>query len=192
MEWQPYKDCCVRNAGSLDADVGFCPDCGHPLMRCMAFAECRSLVTPTQPCPTCVAPVLMIDAGAVVTASAGERMSVPLVLLNASTAGRTLWVKRVAKRDGKTEQPITLDWEQLEARTEQGMALDTPPGGLPIAQLLKLSGLTASTSDALRLIAQGGVRVDGARAADKALTFASGRSLVVQVGKRRFARVTLK
>jgi hypothetical protein len=127
MEWQPYKDCCVRNAGSVDPDVGFCPDCGHPLMRCMAFAECRSLVTPTQPCPTCLAPVLMIDAGAVVTASAGERMSVPLVLLNASTAGRTLWVKRAAKRDGKTEQPITLDWEQLEARAEQSIALDTPP-----------------------------------------------------------------
>lgn len=127
MDWQPYRDCCVRAAGTVESDVGFCPDCGHPLMRCIAFAECRSLVTPTQPCPTCVAPVLMIDAGAVVTAKAGERMSVPLILLNSSSAGRTLWLKRVSKRDGNSEEQITLPWEQLDARTERRITLDTPP-----------------------------------------------------------------
>ncbi|RPI41731.1 MAG: tyrosine--tRNA ligase, partial [Betaproteobacteria bacterium] len=39
---------------------------------------------------------------------------------------------------------------------------------------------------------QGGVRIDGDRISDKGLVFAGGTSLVVQVGKRRFARVTLK
>ncbi|MEO8259099.1 MAG: hypothetical protein ABI868_17255 [Acidobacteriota bacterium] len=127
MDWHPYKDCCVRAAGTVDSDVGYCPDCGHVLMRCVAFTECRSLVTPTQPCPSCVAPILMIDAGAVVTAKAGERMSVPLILLNSSPAGRTLWLKRVAKRDGTAEEQITLPWEQLDARTERRISLDTPP-----------------------------------------------------------------
>ncbi len=127
MDWQPYKDCCVRSAATVDADVGYCPDCGHVLMRCAAFSECRSLVTPTQPCVSCVAPVLMIDSGAVISAKAGERMSVPLILLNSSTAGRTLWLKRIAKREGRTEEQITLPWEQLDARTERRLTLDTPP-----------------------------------------------------------------
>jgi hypothetical protein len=127
MDWQPYKNCCIRAAGSVDNDVRFCPDCGHVLMRCVAFADCGGLVTPMQPCPSCVAPVLMIDSGAVTTAKAGERMSVPLIMLNSSAAGRTLWLKRVAKRDGKTEEQITLPWEQLDARTERRISLDTPP-----------------------------------------------------------------
>ena len=90
----------------------------------MAFTECRSLVTPTQPFLRAWRLVLTIDAGAVVTAKAGERMSVPLILLNSSTAGRTLWLKRVAKRE---EKNITLPWEQLDARTERHISLDTPP-----------------------------------------------------------------
>jgi hypothetical protein len=96
-------------------------------MRCVAFADCGGLVAPMQPCPSCVAPVLMIDSGAVTTAKAGERMSVPLIVLNSSVSGRTLWLKRVAKRDGKTEEQITLPWEQLDARTQRRISLDTPP-----------------------------------------------------------------
>ncbi|TVQ91612.1 MAG: tyrosine--tRNA ligase [Chromatiaceae bacterium] len=59
--------------------------------------------------------------------------------------------------------------------------------GLP--QLLKAAGLVASTSEALRLIAQGGVRVDGERVNDAHADFTAGCSHVLQVGKRRFARV---
>jgi tyrosyl-tRNA synthetase len=65
------------------------------------------------------------------------------------------------------------------------------PGGMPIATLLKAAGLVASTSEALRLVAQGGVRIDGERVEDKALHVAAGSVHVVQVGKRRFARVRL-
>jgi tyrosyl-tRNA synthetase len=89
---------------------------------------------------------------------------------------------------------------EFEARFREGampkdmpeIALDAPANGLPIAQLLKQAQLTASTSDALRLIDQGGVRVNGERISDKALLLAAGASFVVQVGKRRFARVVLK
>jgi tyrosyl-tRNA synthetase len=60
-----------------------------------------------------------------------------------------------------------------------------------LTQILKRVGLTSSTSEAMRMIEQGGVRVDGAKVADKALALARGQSVVVQVGKRKFARVTL-
>jgi tyrosyl-tRNA synthetase len=63
--------------------------------------------------------------------------------------------------------------------------------GIALPQLIKQAGLTASTSEALRAIEQGGVRIDGERAADKGLKLAAGAKLVLQVGKRRFARVTL-
>jgi tyrosyl-tRNA synthetase len=64
-------------------------------------------------------------------------------------------------------------------------------GGIALAQLLKEAGLTPSTSESLRMIEQGGVRIDGERAADKALRLAAGATVVLQVGKRKFARVTL-
>jgi len=63
--------------------------------------------------------------------------------------------------------------------------------GLTIAQLCKQAGLTASTSEALRLIEQGGIKLDGDRVSDKALVVAVGSTVVVQAGKRRFARVTV-
>jgi len=69
---------------------------------------------------------------------------------------------------------------------------DVRLGGAPLAigALLKQAGLAASTSEALRLVGQGGVRIDGALISDKALKVGAG-TIVVQVGKRKFARVTL-
>jgi tyrosyl-tRNA synthetase len=61
---------------------------------------------------------------------------------------------------------------------------------LAIGVLLKQAGLAPSTSEALRLIDQGGVRIDGATVSDRGLKLAAGR-YVVQVGKRKFARVTI-
>ena len=63
--------------------------------------------------------------------------------------------------------------------------------GLAIAQILKQARLTPSTSDALRMIEQGGVRLNGERVSDKGLRVAIGATVVVQVGKRKFARVTV-
>ena len=61
---------------------------------------------------------------------------------------------------------------------------------LAIGSLLKQAGLAPSTSEALRLVEQGGVRIDGTVISDKALKVTAG-TMVVQVGKRKFARVTL-
>ena len=88
---------------------------------------------------------------------------------------------------------------EFEARFREGaMPAEMPEvsvetGGRPmaIAQVLKACGLTSSTSEALRMIEQGGVRVGGERVADKALQLDSGATLVLQVGKRKFARVKL-
>ncbi|RLA38204.1 MAG: tyrosine--tRNA ligase [Gammaproteobacteria bacterium] len=71
------------------------------------------------------------------------------------------------------------------------VTLPTQDGELPIANLLKAAGLVTSTSEALRLIDQGGVRIDGEKVADRSLRIGAGSCAVYQVGKRRFARVTL-
>ena len=63
--------------------------------------------------------------------------------------------------------------------------------GLALSQVLKQAGLTASTSEALRMIEQGGVKVNGEKVSDKAHQLAKGTHVVLQVGKRKFARVTL-
>ncbi len=78
-------------------------------------------------------------------------------------------------------QPEEMDQVQLVA----------PQGALAIANLLKEAGLTTSTSEALRMIKQGAVRIDGVRIEDRGLRIEAGNCHVVQVGKRRFARVTV-
>jgi tyrosyl-tRNA synthetase len=62
---------------------------------------------------------------------------------------------------------------------------------LPIAQLLKQAGLTASTTEALRMIEQGGVKLNGEKVSDRTFTLTRGQTVVVQIGKRKFAKVTL-
>ena len=69
------------------------------------------------------------------------------------------------------------------------VTLQSAGAGLPIAQLAKQAGIVDSTSEALRLIAQRGLRIDGDVVADKGLAIAAGRTVVVQAGKRKFARV---
>jgi len=87
----------------------------------------------------------------------------------------------------------------FEARFRQGAMPSVMPEvtltggaeGLPISQALKQAGLAASTSDALRMIDQGGVKLDGAKLSDKALKLKTGEIIVAQVGKRKFARITV-
>lgn len=61
-----------------------------------------------------------------------------------------------------------------------------------IAQLLKLAGLVASTSEAFRAIEQGGIKLDSEKVADKGLMLTRGATVVAQVGKRKFARITIQ
>jgi tyrosyl-tRNA synthetase len=66
-----------------------------------------------------------------------------------------------------------------------------PAAGLPITQLLKQLDLVPSTTEANRLIDQGGVKVNGDRVSDRTLRLTKGETYVIQVGKRKFARITL-
>ena len=60
-----------------------------------------------------------------------------------------------------------------------------------IAQALKLAGLTGSTSEALRMIEQGGVKLDESKVTDKGRSLARGVTVIAQVGKRKFAKITI-
>jgi len=88
---------------------------------------------------------------------------------------------------------------EFDARFREGalpsdipaVTLHASGAGIAIAQLAKQAGIVDSTSEALRLIAQRGLKIDGDVVADKSLVVASGTTVVVQAGKRRFARVTV-
>lgn len=86
----------------------------------------------------------------------------------------------------------------FQTRSKGGIPDDVPEitvtidaENIGVAQLLKLAGLVASTSEAFRAIEQGGVKLDGEKVADKAHSLVKGISVVAQVGKRKFANVTI-
>jgi len=86
--------------------------------------------------------------------------------------------------------------ENFISRFQKGVIPDEMPefnfsADTPVANLLKEAALVKSTSEAMRMIKQGAVKVDGEKIADSKHTFDQGASLVFQVGKRRFARLTL-
>jgi tyrosyl-tRNA synthetase len=70
--------------------------------------------------------------------------------------------------------------------------LEAPPEGLPIAQVLQRSGLTSSTSEALRMIQAGGIRLDGEKIENKALVLTVGTSVVLQKGKKDYRKVNIQ
>jgi tyrosyl-tRNA synthetase len=104
----------------------------------------------------------------------------------------------VARFHGQAAATAAL--ADFEARFRQGALPDEMPEftlpaeeakGLSILQALKQAHLTASTSEAIRMIAQGGVKVGGEKLSDRGLFLPAGAQVVIQVGKRKFARVTV-
>lgn len=89
--------------------------------------------------------------------------------------------------------------EDFIARFQRGAIPDDMPeivlsaedGEMPIASLLKVAGLVSSTSEAIRMIQQGAVKIDGNKIEDRSLLIKKGISAVFQVGKRKFAKITL-
>jgi tyrosyl-tRNA synthetase len=90
--------------------------------------------------------------------------------------------------------------DAAEAEFEQRFRHGVLPDDMPevqvdqgtFAQILKLAGLVDSGSEANRLIEQGGVKIDGERLSDRTLKAARGKTYVIQVGKRKFARVSVR
>jgi tyrosyl-tRNA synthetase len=89
--------------------------------------------------------------------------------------------------------------QEFVSRFQQGampdeipeVSMDSQDGKLGIAHLLKNAGLVSSTSEAFRMIKQGAVKIDGQRVEDRSLEMDVGTTHVYQVGKRKFARVTV-
>ncbi len=89
---------------------------------------------------------------------------------------------------------------EFEARFRRGVLPDDMPeigvasvgGSIPVLQLLKQADLVSSTSEAARMVQQGAVKLDGERVNDKADVVDAGRVVVAQVGKRKFARITVR
>ncbi len=95
--------------------------------------------------------------------------------------------------DGRAAEAALADFE---ARFRQGAIPDEMPefsieGEAALVQILKQTGLTSSTSEAIRMIGQGGVKVDGEKVEDKGLVLKRGQTVVLQIGKRKFARVAI-
>ena len=103
----------------------------------------------------------------------------------------------VARFHGPTAAVAAL--EDFQTRFQRNAIPDDIPevslageGGISVVAVLKQAGLTASTSEAIRMIDQGGVRLDGDKLTDRGLMLESGAVVVLQVGKRKFARITVR
>ncbi|HSM99078.1 MAG TPA: S4 domain-containing protein, partial [Gallionella sp.] len=89
---------------------------------------------------------------------------------------------------------------EFEARFRQGVLPDdmpeitvsAPGGSIAVPQLLKQAGLVDGTSEAMRMIQQGAVKLDGGLINDKSVVVKAGTVVVAQVGKRKFARITVQ
>lgn len=127
MEFTGYNECCRKAA--LNPTAAFCTTCRNPLMRCMNFADCLQLVEPTKPCPVCLKPELVIEAGATVSGGIGARLSLPLKLRNFSRQiARPIYLKRLIKNEsGQAPQDVDLNWEIVEPGAERAFYVDAGP-----------------------------------------------------------------
>jgi len=107
--------------------------------------------------------------------------------------------KELITRYHSTKAADTAE-QDFQLRFQQGgipsdlpeVTVNSNDGEIQIANLLKDAGLTSSTSEALRMIKQGAVRIDGDRVEDGALKVAVGTRAIFQVGKRKFVKVLVK
>jgi tyrosyl-tRNA synthetase len=96
-------------------------------------------------------------------------------------------------KTGQQEQDNFIAQFQKGAMPDEipDVHLQADKEGLLIANVIKMAGLTESTSDAIRMIQQGAVKIDGERVSEKNHMLKSGQTVVLQVGKRRYARIIL-
>jgi len=111
---------------------------------------------------------------------------------------KVIFAQEIVRRfhDKRAAENALMDFE---ARFKNGALPDVIPqytlqagdSGIGIAQMMKQSGLTASTSAAFRMLELGGVKLDGEKVSDKSLNLTKGRTVILQVGKRKFAKIHL-
>jgi tyrosyl-tRNA synthetase len=111
---------------------------------------------------------------------------------------KVIFAKEVVARF-HSERDAEVALTNFEARFKHGVLPENMPeknlhsegDGLPIAKILKQTGLTTSTTEALRMVEQGGVKLNGQKISDKNLKIKSGTTAIVQVGKRKFSKVKI-
>lgn len=89
-------------------------------------------------------------------------------------------IKNFIERFQKKEIPSDLPTQTISCES-----------GVTFAQILKLAGLTSSTSESIRLVKQGAVKINGEKVSDPSLTMSKGEEVIIQVGKHRIAKILL-
>ncbi|GDX61074.1 MAG: tyrosine--tRNA ligase [Nitrosospira sp.] len=111
---------------------------------------------------------------------------------------KVIFAQEIVTRFYKKED-AELALIDFEGRFRHGLLPSTIPeknlhaegDGLSIASVLKQAGLTASTTEALRMIEQGGVKLDGVKISDRTIKIRRNQTVLAQVGKRKFAKITI-
>lgn len=192
MEWPGHQPCCRVRA--LDVEARICADCGRPLLRCRAFASCRALVGPLEACPIHVSPRLRLDRGAVLAANLGDRITLPLMLGNASAAGGELRLRRIVRLlPGQEPEELTPLWETVRPGEERAFTVESgvlDAGGtsrvsLALVLSVNLGGIDEEYAFATDVMLR--VRRDDGRQIIQNIhvaggSFAAGAAAVVQTG----------
>ena len=111
---------------------------------------------------------------------------------------KVLFAKEIVARFHSRDAALRAE-EEFEARHRHGrlprdmpeFVVPAPQNGVTVTQTIKLTGFAPSVSEAQRLVDQGGVKIDGERVSDKSLRFTPGQSFVLQVGKRKAAKIRI-
>ena len=111
---------------------------------------------------------------------------------------KVLFAKEIVARFHSQDAALRAE-EAFEARHRHGQlpqdmsefVVPAPQNGVTVTQTIKLAGFAPSISEAQRLVDQGGVKIDGERVSDRSLRFTAGQSFVLQVGKRKAAKIRI-
>ncbi len=134
------RPCCTRS--SLIAEAAFCNDCGRPLFRCMAHADCGSLLDDTGLCGVCVDFELSLDTGAASAVREGGKLALPLLIKNTSTVSRPIFITGLwIKEDDGQLREVPLPFERLDPQSAARAALRT--GRLDVAGIHQVDLLVA-------------------------------------------------
>ena len=146
MKGTDYQECC--HAAAQEAEAGnFCPECQRPLYRCINHPRCLALAQPGDYCHHCVQPEISLAPDATIQAKAGDVLSIPLRLRNASSTGRALLILDILQQQAEHEQvSISPGWNRLAPGQERGFTVVTQPlehGGTQRVQVTVLVGVQA-------------------------------------------------
>ena len=118
------QPCCVKAA--LDADTVFCNECGDPLDRCMAYAECGALLDRSGICQVCMNLELSLDTGAASTVREGGKLALPVIVKNATRVGRPVFVTGLwIKEDDGALREVSLPFERIDPQASTQATIRT-------------------------------------------------------------------